>query len=116
MEERQDQSQLEDSGNGDTHCVKHKQQSPSIPLKRVPFSVFLVSPQQRALEEFHGDPTLHPPSPEEKLVRTTLISQQLQGLKTLLNSPSKGKVKQLSKPPKEIQEPWTAGGPRPQLC
>lgn len=40
-----------------------------------------------------------------------LLIQQLQGLKTLLNSPSKGKVKQLSKPPKEIQEPWTAGGP-----
>jgi hypothetical protein len=41
-----------------------------------------------------------------------LLIQQLQGLKTLLNSPSKGKVKQLSKPPKEIQEPWTAGGPQ----
>lgn len=45
-----------------------------------------------------------------------LLIQQLQGLNTLLNSSSKGKVKQLSKPPKEIQESWTAGGPWPPSC
>lgn len=119
MEERQDQSQLEDSGNRDTHCVKQKQLSLSIPSAR-PGSASLPSCYPPSKELWKSSTQTYSPQPPRRETGENnpyfFLIQQLQGLKTLLNSPSKGKVKQLSKPPKEIQELRTAGGPLPQLC